>query len=286
MDFSGHTALTVTEVKDHLNGLYKLDCCHDHADHEFKLSGGIETALAKMVQQIWKDKGMPPTINKAVAKAFFEQLWSGVTEGYGKTDVAIDYETPDGRMLVNLQNNVYQFSAAKNYQQLKALTAALVGDDGKVRSYSQFKKAAFGINDTHVNQWLKVEYNTSIASAQMASKWVDIQENIATLPMLEYDAVMDNNTSDLCRGFDGILRPVNDDFWNQFYPPNHFGCRSSVRQRTGGKPTNLNNLAIPEGIPEMFKVNLGKQGLVFPKGHTYFIGTPQEVLDSLIDDNG
>jgi hypothetical protein len=45
-------------------------------------------------------------------------------------------------MLANLQTDVYHFSAAKNYQQLKSLTGALVDDDGKVRSFSDFKKAA------------------------------------------------------------------------------------------------------------------------------------------------
>ena len=260
-----------------------MDCC-DHSDHkEFKLSGGLESELAKMVQRIWKDKGMPPTIDKAVAMEFFKELWSGVTDGYDVGDIGIDYETPDGRMLTNLKQSVYHFSAAKNYQQLKALTAALVGDDGKVRSYSQFKKAAFAINDTHVNQWLKTEYNTAIASGQMASKWVDIMANKETLNMLEYDAVMDGRTSEICKGFNGILRPVDDAFWKEYYPPNHFGCRSTVRQRSGGTPTNLNNLAIPDGIPDMFKVNLAQQGLVFPKAHPYFIGTPQEALDALID---
>jgi SPP1 gp7 family putative phage head morphogenesis protein len=234
-----------------------------------------------MLQQMWMDKGMPATINKVVADEFFKKLWGGVTEGY-KPGITIDYDTPDGNMLKSLQKDVYQFAAAKNYQQLKSLSEALVDEKGAVRSWGEFKKAAWEINDLHVNQWLEVEYHTAIASSQMASKWVDITANSDVLPLLEYDAVIDNNTSQICNDFNGIIRPVNDSFWDEFYPPNHFGCRSTVRQRAGGTESNLNNVAIPEKIPDMFKVNLAKGGLAFPPSHTYFIGTPQEVRDAMI----
>jgi SPP1 gp7 family putative phage head morphogenesis protein len=269
------------QLKATLNGLYKSACCTHTST--FKMSGGIEKDLAAMVQRIWKEKGMPDTIDKAVAEAFFKELWGGVTDGF-EVDEDIDYETADSDMLDNLKNNVYQFSAAKNYQQLKSLTEALVDENGIVRSFSQFKKAAFTINDEHVNQWLKVEYNTAIASGQMASKWVGIEANKRVLPFLSYDAVIDGNTSDICLDFNGIVRPVDDAFWDEFYPPNHYGCRSTVRQLSDGTSTNIDNLAIPEKIPDMFKVNLAKRGLAFPKGHPYFIGTPQDVLDALIDD--
>jgi SPP1 gp7 family putative phage head morphogenesis protein len=129
---------------------------------------------------------------------------------------------------------------------------------------------------------LRTEYDTAIASAQMASKWVDIKADKDILPLLQYDAVIDGRTSDICIDFNEIIRPVDDGFWDQFYPPNHFGCRSTVRQLSEGEPTNINNLAVPEKIPEMFKVNLGKRGLAFPPGHSYYIGTPQEALDALL----
>ncbi len=237
-----------------------------------------------MVEGIWKEQGMPKTIDKKVTQYYAKELWAAVKNGYGKDLIGIDYNSPDYEMLKNLQNNVYQFSAAKNYQQLKALTQALIGPDAKIRSYSEFKKAAFEINDTHVNQWLKTEYDTAIASGQMASKWVDIQAGKNTFPILEMDVVMDGRTSDICRPLHGVRKHVDDAFWNKYYPPNHFGCRSTVRKHSGGSVTPDNKIEHAV-IPAMFSTNIAKDGLVFPKGHPYFNHVPENALLSFGDAN-
>ena len=262
-------------------------CCEQHKNATWKLSAtnpeDLASELTAMVEDIWKRKGMPANINKEVAQAFAKELWGGVTKGYGKNlGGGIDYDSPDFEMLKNLQNSVYQFSSAKNYQQLKALTQSLIGDDGKLRSYSQFKQAAFEINDQHVNHWLKTEYDTAIASGQMAGKWADIEANKKTLGMLEFDAVMDNRTSAICASLNGVVKPVDDPFWSQWYPPNHFGCRSTVKQRAGTRATPDDKIVYPDKVPEMFKVNLGKRGLAFPPDHPYFTNLPPEVLKEAI----
>lgn len=239
----------------------------------------LAAELAQMVEDIWKRKGMPIKINTAVATAFAVELWSGIVEGFGTDLKGIDYETPDAEMLQNLQKSVYTFSAAKNYHQLKALTQALIGEDDKLRTYSQYKKQAFTINNKHVNQWLKTEYETAVAGGQMAGKWVRIQESKDTLPMLEFDAVMDGRTTELCASLNKVIRPVDDAFWKQYYPPNHFGCRSTVRQRSGIRSTPLDKIDYPEKMPEMFKVNLAEQGLAFPKNHAYFKDLPDDIIN-------
>lgn len=268
--------------------MYNPVCCSPSGDGGYKLSANNPDAfaadLAAMVELIWKAKGMPANINKKVASAFAKELWSGTTKGYGKDLIGIAYDSPDYEMLKKLQNSIYQFSAAKNHQQLKSLTQALVGDDGKLRSYSQFKNAAFKINDTHVNQWLKTEYNTAICSGQMASKWVEIQANKKTLGILEFDAVMDGRTTDLCRSLNGVRKYVDDPFWKIYYLPNHFGERSTIRQRAGGSITPDSEFERPD-IPTMFQTNLAENGLVFPKGHPYFNHVPENALLSFGDAN-
>lgn len=229
------------------------------------------------MQQIWKEKGLPEgLINKEVTSAFAKRLWGGVVKGYGSDIGAVDYDTPDFKMLAALQRNVWQFSAAKNYTQLREMGAKLIGDDGKLRSFDAFKEAVGPINDKFANQHLKVEYNLAVAGGQMAGKWVDIERQRDIFPYLEFDAVLDKQTTELCRGLNGTLLPIDHPFWKKYYPPNHFNCRSTVRQKRSGQVTPEDKIPSAD-IPAMFEVNLGQRGLIFPKDHAYFIDSPQNV---------
>lgn len=280
---SGLQGLPIKELNQQLTDLYSAGCCSHHIElPNLSAEDDMAKQLAAMVQQIWKDKALPEgLINKEVTSEFAKRLWAGVTEGYGNPAKEfnagkIDYDTPDFKMLAALQKNTWQFAAAKNYTQLRELGNALIGGDGKLRTYSQFKEAAYAINDKHINQWLKAEYELAVAGGQMAGKWVDIEANQDTLRLLEFDAVMDGRTTEICKPLNGVLLPVNDPFWDMYYPPNHWGCRSTVRQRTGGAVTS-HHLVPHADIPKMFQTNLAKQGLIFPESSAYFIGLPAGV---------
>lgn len=43
---------------------------------------------------------------------------------------------------------------------------------------------------------------------------------------LEYSAVLDDRTTDICSGLDRHIYAAESDVWNEFRPPNHFNCRS------------------------------------------------------------
>lgn len=224
-----------------------------------------------MLEQVWIDKGLPDgTVDSSVVSAFAQKLWQGVTEGYGQDIGSVAYDTPDHNMLTALQKNTWQFAQAKNYTQLRQLTDALIDERGVLRSFEEFKIAAMQINANHIGWQLGAEYNLAVAGGQMAGKWVEIQKNKAALPLLRYDAVLDGQTTGLCRSLDGVTLPVDHPFWSIRYPPNHFGCRSSVRQLASGVVTPENEIPAFD-TPKMFETNLAQQGLVFPKNHPYFV---------------
>lgn len=229
-----------------------------------------------MLNQIWTDKGMPPgLVNKKVIILLAEKLWKGAIDGYGNNFGSLDADTPDWNMLLSLQKNVWHFSAAKNYTQLRELSNALIGDDGKLRTESQFRAAAFKINDVQIKQHLSAEYDLAMKGSQMAGKWVDIEADKETLPLLEFDAVVDGRTTELCLSLNGTVLPIDDPFWNIYYPPNHFNCRSGVRQLSSGVITKN----VPSAdIPTMFQTNLAKEGLIYPPEHPYFIDLPHDVI--------
>ena len=229
---------------------------------------------------VWKAKRMPSKLNKDVTTHFASTLWKGVEEGYGAALDSFDFDTPDYLMLRRLKDSVWHFSAAKNYAQLKALSEALVDDKMKLRSWRDFKEEAYKINQDHVGRWLKAEYEMAVASSQMASTWTRFQENAKELPLLRFDAVNDNRTTEICKSLDGVIRLISDTFWSIYFPPNHWGpCRSDVQQLANGQITPASEIITPEKMPEMFKTNLADKGIVFPDGHPYYIGNPAFVKE-------
>jgi len=43
---------------------------------------------------------------------------------------------------------------------------------------------------------------------------------------LEYSAILDSRTTQICRHLDDRVYPVDSEVWNKWRPPNHFNCRS------------------------------------------------------------
>jgi SPP1 gp7 family putative phage head morphogenesis protein len=247
-------------------------------DESEAMASQLAKLMATEVERVYKSKAMP-SLNQSITHAYANIFSKAIEKGYGVNLNEIDYNSTDANAITNLIESAYHFSAAKNYTQLRQLTAALVDDKQKLRSFSEFKKAAYTITDAHNNKWLKTEYNTAIASAQMASKWQDIQANKNTLPLLQMDVILDTQTSATCKPLEGVIKPIGDPFWATYYPPNHFGCRSTVRQLAKGKITPDHEIVHPEKVPPMFKTNLAITGNLFPNDHPYFIGVPQDELD-------
>lgn len=227
-----------------------------------------------MVQQVWNDKGLPDgTINKEVTNEFAKRLYKGVEKGYGKKIQQVDYDSPDFNMLAALQRNCWQFSAAKNYTQLRELSNALLDDNGKLRTFKEFEKAAKAINEEQVKYRLKAEYNLAVAGGQMARKWIEFDDDA----MLQFKAVIDGRTTELCARLHNTTLPKEHPFWKTYYPPNHWGCRSNVIQVYGRAATKEDNIESAD-IPQMFRVNLAQGDLIFPKEHPYYIDQPKEVV--------
>jgi len=270
--------MAIDRLFKEVDSLHTSCCGHGHhVVEQINLAvDDIGEALDEMLHEVYRLQGTDGSINQKVTKFFVDKLWFAVLKGYGNGIPSVEYDSPDYNMLESLKRNVWQFSSAKNYQQLRALSDALIGSDGHLRTFEQFKEVAKSINDKFVKTYLAAEYNLAIAGGQMAGKWVNIQANAKTLPLIQFDVVLDSQTTEICRPLDGVIVPINHPMLNTYYPPNHYGCRTTVKQLASGKITPDVKMALPE-IPKMFRTNLAKEGLIFPEDHPYFIGIPQDV---------
>jgi len=202
---------------------------------------------------------------------------NAVFEGYGKDFDKVDYNTPDYDMLQNLQRNVYQFSGAKNYQELKALTEALYDGD-RLRTKTEFFAEAQKISDEFNRNFRDAEYDTAVNAAINAGKWQGFMENKDSMPLLKFVAVEDDKECPICKPYNNVIRPINDAFWKYAYAPLHFRCRCGCLQLAHNDAvTPGNKVPGPDVIPKMFRVNLAERNLAFPPGHPYYDGIPKEV---------
>jgi SPP1 gp7 family putative phage head morphogenesis protein len=230
----------------------------------------------RILRAVFNNELRSGTIDQDLIIAVAEKLKSGVIKGF-KNDVAIDFNSPDYRMLLNLKKNVYGFSAAKNYQEILAMNNLLTDENGAVKSFDQFKADAMPLYEIYNTDYLKTEYNLAINGATAASRWVGFEENKEEMPLLMYQTVGDDRVRAEHRVLDRTIRPVGDSFWNVYYPPNGFNCRCTVNQIPQGTATPRADVPLPE-IDPMFRVNLAKKNLIFPPDHPYYDGCPKDIV--------
>ncbi|CEN39347.1 minor capsid protein [Capnocytophaga cynodegmi] len=224
-----------------------------------------------LIRTIYKNKGLPDElIYEPIVREQAQQLSKAIEQAFDESG----YDTPDLKMREFLKKNVWEFSVAKNYNDNVALNNLLLKSDGSLRNWNDFKREAQKVVGKSI-RYLKTEYNTVVIGAQKASLWSDIQKAKHLFPYLQFDVVLDGHTSDICKPLHGVIVSVDDPMLKHYFPPNHFNCRTTVRQLRKGVPTE--NYAVPD-IPDAFKNNPGITGKVFTQKNSYIVNTPSDVL--------
>jgi SPP1 gp7 family putative phage head morphogenesis protein len=170
-----------------------------------------------------------------------------------------------------LQQNIYQFSGAKTYQQLKRYNSFLIDENGKERSFNAFKQLVLAEHPKYNKNYLEAEFQTARASGQMAEKWQGFLRNQERYPNLKYRTVGDEHVRDDHRTLDGFTAAIDDPIWDKIYPPNDWRCRCSVSQ-TNSETTPEAERPDTKFMKPEFEVNVGKTGEVFSKAaHPYYV---------------
>ena len=81
---------------------------------------------------------------------------------------------------------------------------------------------------------LETIFRTNVQGAYAAGRFKQMSdpEVLRARPYWQFDALIDLNTSPICRSLNGTVRPASDPWWDTRYPPLHFNCRSGVRSLT------------------------------------------------------
>lgn len=212
---------------------------------------------------------LPVNLYRATAKKLNEGVRIGA-EG-GPTD-----------LIAELEENIYVFSGAKTYTQVKDISSLIV-ENGELVPWSKFKKLAIEKYELYNVDYLASEYETAIGQAQSAVKWNQIQQDAKAFPYLQRKAVMDANTSPECVMLNDIVAPVGDPFWRTRSPLTHFRCRCILEAIDKYADVKLSSRAKinasvrdTEHINPLFKGNPGIDKVIFNESHPYFDIEPKD----------
>jgi SPP1 gp7 family putative phage head morphogenesis protein len=101
-----------------------------------------------------------------------------------------------------------------------------VADGGTLREFQKWaEQQDWGLP----RHRLETIYRNTVQTAYNAGHWRRFEETKATRPYLMYDAINDSRVRPSHLALDGVIRPVDDPFWNTHSPPLGHRCRCVLR---------------------------------------------------------
>lgn len=181
-------------------------------------------------------------------------------------------------MKTRLTESNYIFSGIKTFHELNEAFPSLLDEKGKRKPFEQFLNDVQKIDKTYNGNYLRAEYNFAQASAGMAEKWEQFTEDGDDY-LLQYRTANDSKVRPEHAGLHGITLPAEDNFWDEYFPPNGWNCRCTVVQVLKSRYEQTpHNEAMERGQQvlqtdkqKMFRFNPGKTGSSFPAHNPYTI---------------
>lgn len=264
-------AAAVNSVK----ALYQVgECCTQWHAEAISLEGW-EKVITRIAKDMHDGKLRPEDLDEDMIRETYIDLNKKTRAGYGNKWLEIneDTGTPDP-VILKMQQNLFKFSGAKTVTQLEELNRALFSN-GKRVGWDEFREAALGINRQYNLNHAQAEWQTATQAGLHAQNWAEYQRNKKQFPNLKYKTQGDDRVRKEHEELDGIIAPIDSDFWAKYFPPNGWRCRCYTVQ-TAEKPTRDIPQDVP-GVKKEFRINTGITGQVFneedtrvAKAHAFF----------------
>jgi SPP1 gp7 family putative phage head morphogenesis protein len=198
-------------------------------------------------------------------EAIFKQLETSLVKGMNVKQLKKIAPKKTLDIFLKMSNNLRHFSAAKTYQMIKEISK-LTDKDEMLKKYTLYAKT-----------YQKVENDTVVKQSQTVNDFVKYENQKDVMPYLRYVTVGDERVRPIHADMDGIVKKVDDPFWDDFIPQNGYNCRCTVEQvekATESQLSSSKTKELNEGVIDQFKNNPAKTGIIFKeKGegkHPYF----------------
>ena len=223
----------------------------------------------KLIEKITKDLHdgtlEPSDLNADLIKQIYTDLSEGTKKTFGNKWEKLDVKEPNS-LIQKFKKNLWQFSSAKTLAELEKMNSLLL-DKGKIRTFDEFKKLVQKENVNFNSNYLRAEFETAKRGSEMAWKWKDYVKNADLFPNLEYRTVGDERVRQEHATLSGVVKPITDGFWRNFYPPNGWRCRCYVVQTAANITPGTKD--DPTVLPE-FRGNVALDEEIFTQKGSFF----------------
>ena len=166
--------------------------------------------------------------------------------------------------------NCYQFSAAKDMTETKALQELAI----KAKGFEDFRKQAYEeVTSINRDVWLRVEMDSCIRGAVMGESWRSLEQSKDVYPYWQYKTEEDDRVREEHEALDNLVFKIGDPDGDDVYPPCDWDCRCHSEPLDDSDLTEQ-DLEVSEGkdyltekdengkdyVDPDFRFNPGKQG--------------------------
>ncbi len=227
--------------------------------------------MKEAMRRLYEKKYNPLTeIDEELFNEFWDIYNQAADEGLNEAPVKLDYNDKDVDFYDELKTNNGVFAAFKTHRFTNDLAAQLIDEDGTLKSFREWERDTESIRDHHVGHWLETEYNTAVRRAHLAAEWRQFEREKDILPNLEWIETTAVTPGKDHMIFWGVIRPIDDTFWNKHRPGDRWGCKCGLRSTD--KPVT----PLPPGVDDPVNVpakgidnNPGKDAMLFSSSHPY-----------------
>ena len=249
-------------------------CCGSSVPVAASSSKILDDLTKKLIGQIWNKKETIGTEGQLIVAEALE-LVGGLKKGFG---VTVGYNTPDTLAYQMMEYNLFEFSASKTEARLAAMSDLLIDKEkNAIRSYADFEKLAAQKTDSFNKEWLRTEYNLSVAVGQTSAQYLRAMAQKDDFPYVEYQTIGDSSVRNEHAKLDGKVFSLSDPEAMKLWPPNGYNCRCEMLQTTD-KPKNVTSGKLAQEVlnaedakwsKSQFNINRGDLKQVFTKSQFY-----------------
>lgn len=225
-----------------------------------RVAAAIEQSL---LDGVFAQSILPNRIDRDMWQEHYSRLLNHAEAGWGKRfSEAADLK--EWERFQRIEQNLREFAALKQHRIIEELRQLKLATPNR----ADWELAARKLLRRHNDRYLRAELQATTAAAQAAESWAVFESRAYLYPNLRYETAGDERVRESHRVLDGIVKPINDPFWDMYYPPNGWGCRCKVVQ------TDEEASSTGEGVdfdpPKGFRGNVGKTGKLFGEDHPYY----------------